>query len=919
MKKTAPLSKTQYGIYVECVQHLGEYYYNITHLYTLDGSLDEEKLKAAIESVVAAHPTLFTRIELNEQGEPVQSIDDSETFSLEVEHITDIEKEKKAMVIPFDIYNDRLFRIRLLKDNTHFYLLVDLHHVIGDGTTLKIILNDMDAAYCGKPLEAEGKTQADVVREEAEMRQTPAFEEDKQWYAQNFDCSDTFSQLIPDLEGNESEIGAFERKMSVSLETIDAFCKTHGIFKSTFFNGVYSYLLAKYNNDQESLFNTVYSGRTDKQLARTVAMLVKTVPVYARFTDDTTVLDFLKSGEEQMKGCRAHDTYSYIDVADDLKLQVGSYFGWHGTVWENVEINGKPTKAVKLDHTTLEVPLYVNASIVDGRCYLNAEYKTNVYSEQLISQFLESYEAVVEGFLSKEYLRDICIATKSQEELLDSFNNNDKPFDDTQTIVSLFRRQAKATPDKTAVVFKDKQFTYAELDAVSDRIAGYIASKGLGIEDVVAILIPRSEWMAIISLGVLKAGCAYQPLDPTYPKERLNFMMQDANVKLLIADEELYSIVDEYKGEVLFTKDIENLKDSKSVDGPKPESLFTLIYTSGSTGVPKGCQLEHRNMVAFCHMHQHALHVEADSRIGAYASFGFDACLLELWPPLIIGATTYIIPEEIRLDLIALNDYFEKNGITHTFMTTQVARSFVNDISNHSLKAFITGGEKLADVNPPSYLLLNGYGPSESICYVTAFPVTEKMQNIPIGKAVENMHLYIMDAYGHRLPVGAAGELWINGPQVGRGYLNRPEKTAESFIETPWGRCYRSGDIVRYLPDGNIQFVGRRDGQVKIRGFRIELTEVEAVIRQYPGIKDVTVQAFDEEGGGKFIAAYVVSDEQVDIEALNNFILDQKPPYMVPAVTMQIDSIPLNQRRFTTSSHKLLIPRTLALLPYWVM
>ena len=897
MKKTAPLSKTQYGIYVECVQHLGEYCYNITHLYTLDGSLDEEKLKAAIESVVAAHPTLFTRIELNEQGEPVQSIDDSETFSLEVEHITDIEEEKKAMVIPFDIYNDRLFRIHLLKDNMHFYLLVDLHHVIGDGTTLKIILNDMDAAYCGKPLEAEGKTQVDVVREEAEMRQTPAFEEDKQWYAQNFDCSDTFSQLIPDLEGNESEIGAFERKMSVSLETIDAFCKTHGIFKSTFFNGVYSYLLAKYNNEQESLFNTVYSGRTDKQLARTVAMLVKTVPVYARFTDDTTVLDFLKSGEEQMKGCRAHDTYSYVDVADDLKLQVGSYFGWHGTVLENVEINGKPTKAVKLDHTTLEVPLYVNASIVDGRCYLNAEYKTNVYSEQLISQFLESYEAVVEGFLSQEYLRDICIATKSQEELLDSFNNNDKPFDDTQTIVSLFRRQAKATPDKTAVVFKEKQFTYAELDAVSDRIAGYIASKGLGIEDVVAILIPRSEWMAIISLGVLKAGCAYQPLDPTYPKERLNFMMQDANVKLLIADEELYSIVDEYKGEVLFTKDVENLKNSKSVDGPKPESLFTLIYTSGSTGVPKGCQLEHRNMVAFCHMHQHALHVEADSRIGAYASFGFDACLLELWPPLIIGATTYIIPEEIRLDLIALNDYFEKNGITHTFMTTQVARSFVNDISNHSLKAFITGGEKLADVNPPSYLLLNGYGPSESICYVTAFPVTEKMQNIPIGKAVENMHLYIMDAYGHRLPVGAAGELWINGPQVGRGYLNRPEKTAESFIETPWGRCYRSGDIVRYLPDGNIQFVGRRDGQVKIRGFRIELTEVETVIRQYPGIKDVTVQAFDEEGGGKFIAAYVVSDEQVDIEALNNFILDQKPPYMVPAVTMQIDSIPLNQNQ----------------------
>ena len=251
MKAFAPLSKTQYGIYVECVQHLGEYCYNITYLYTLDGSLDEEKLKTAIESVVVAHPTLFTRIELNEQGEPVQSIDDNETFSLEVEHITDIEEEKKGMVMAFDIYNDRLFRIRLLKDCKHFYLLVDIHHIIGDGTTLKVILNDIDVAYGGKTLEAEGRTQADVVREEAEMRQTTAFEEDKQWYAQNFDCSDTFSQLIPDLEGTESEIGAFKRKMNVRLEDIDAFCKSHSIFKSTFFTSVYSYLLAKYNNDQE--------------------------------------------------------------------------------------------------------------------------------------------------------------------------------------------------------------------------------------------------------------------------------------------------------------------------------------------------------------------------------------------------------------------------------------------------------------------------------------------------------------------------------------------------------------------------------------------------------------------------------------------------------------------------------------------
>ncbi len=917
MKNTAPLSKTQYGIYVECVQHLGEYCYNITYLYTLDGSLDEEKLKEAIESVVAAHPTLFTRIELNEQGEPMQSIDDSETFSLEVEHITDIEEEKKGMVKAFDIFNDRLFRIRLLKDSKCLYLLVDIHHIIGDGTTLKVLLNDIDAAYCGKTLEAEGKTQADVVREEAEMRQSPAFEEDKQWYAQNFDCSDTFSQLIPDLEGTESEIGAFKRKMSVRLKDIDAFCKTHGVFKSTFFTGAYSYLLAKYNNDQEVLFNTVYSGRTDKQLARTVAMLVKTVPVYAKFTNDTTVLNFLKSGEEQMKGCREHETYSYVDVVSDLKLQVDSFFAWHGTVWDNVEIGGSPTTAVKLDHTTLEVPLYVNAAIVDGHCYVNAEYKTDVYSEQTISQFLESYEAVVESFLKEEYLRDINIATKSQVELLDSFNQTDLPYDDTQTIVSLFCQQAKATPDNIAVVFKDKKYTYKQVDEISDRIAGYISSRfkvqGSSEEPVVSILIPRSEWMAIASLGVLKAGCAYQPLDPSYPKERLNFMMQDASAKLLIADEELRGVVDEYQGEVLLTKDIEKLpalteegKSQLSIVNCqlKPDRLFILLYTSGSTGVPKGCQLEHGNLVSFCHWYQRYYDLKPEHNVAAYASYGFDACMMDMYPALTCGASVYIIPEELRLDLIALNEYFEQNNITHSFMTTQVGYQFATSIENHSLKHLSVGGEKLATLTPPTdYRFHNAYGPTECTIFTTTYPVDKKQKEIPIGKPTDNTHLYIVDQQGHRLPVGAAGELWISGPQVSRGYLNRPEKTAEVYIKNPFSddekhsNVYRSGDIVRYLPDGNIQFVGRRDGQVKIRGFRIELKEVEAVIREFHGIKDATVQAFDEEGGGKFIAAYIVGDQEIDIEALNKFILDQKPPYMVPAVTMQIEAIPLNQNQ----------------------
>jgi amino acid adenylation domain-containing protein len=906
MKLSAPLSKPQFGIYVECASHTGEPCYNLPYIYVLDRSLDGERLLAAIETAFKAHPTLFTRIEMGDDGEPLQTLDmENEQWSLAIEDIADIEQEKQRLVQPFDINGGRLFHVNLLRDSEHYYLFLDYHHIIVDGTSMQIMLQDIDKAYRGEPIAPEEITLMDVAKDEAAKRQTPEFAEAKQWYANNFDCGDTFTQFMPDLEESEHREDNLLRTLSLDMNRVEDFCKKNGVFKSTLFTAAYAFLLAKFNNEQESLFTTVYNGRSDKRFAHSVGMTVKTLPVYAKFTNDTTVLDMLNRGQELMGGCRKHEVYTYTDVMTDLNLQSNSMFAWHGLLFDNETMGGKPMDTVRLGNSTLDASFYMKVFIQDGKVQVKAEYNSNEYSRTLIAQILESYEAVLEGFLAKEYLRDIDIATADQVATLDSFNHNDVDYDASQSIVSLFRKQVQATPDDIAVVYLDKRFTYAQVDEISDRIAAHIASKGLGTEDVVSVLIPRCEWMAIASLGVLKAGCAYQPLDPSYPKERLNFMMQDASAKLLIANEELRPIVDEYQGEVLLTKDIMALPAQSAPQMDiKPEQLFILLYTSGSTGVPKGCQLTHSNLVAFCHWYQRYYDLKPEHNVAAYASYGFDACMMDMYPALTCGATVYIVPEELRLDLIALNEYFEQNNITHSFMTTQVAYQFATSIESHSLLHLSSGGEKLASLTPPKgYHFYNGYGPTECTIFTTTFLVDQKMKDIPIGKPLDNMRLYIVDAQGHRLPVGAAGELWVSGPQVSRGYLNRPEKTAEVYINNPftseekYARIYRTGDIVRYLPSGDIQFVGRRDGQVKIRGFRIELKEVEGVIREFPGIKDATVQAFDEEGGGKFIAAYVVSDSQVDIEALNNFILDQKPPYMVPAVTMQLDAIPLNQNQ----------------------
>ena len=909
MKLSAPLTTVQYGIYVECANHSGEACYNLPYLYILDGKLDGARLRDAIETAVKAHPTLFTRIEQNDNGELLQTVDmEHEEWTLAIETITDIETVKQQLIVPFDIIGGRLFHIRLLQDDNHYYFYLDIHHIIGDGTTLSVMLSDVDKVYQGGTLQPEEITMIDVAKADEELRKSPAFDEAKQWYAVNFDCGDTYTPVLPDLEDPVHSESSQLRVLEVDIDRVNQFCKDNGVFKSNFFTAAYSFLLAKYNNEQESLFTTVFNGRTDKRFAHSVGMTVKTLPVYGKFDANTTVVDFLLRLQEQMSGCRKHEIYTYADVFKDLNLQTNNMFAWHGMLFADEKLCGLPMTTVRLCNSTLEASCYLKAFILNNQYHIKAEYNSNEYSEAFIAQLLESYEAVVNGMLTQERLSDIEIATYHQVNQLEKFNQNDVDYDDQATIVSLFNHQASATPDAVALVYNGYSYTYAEVDELSSRIAARIASMGLGAEDVVSVLIPRCQWMPIASLGVLKAGCAYQPLDPSYPSERLNFMMKDASARLLIADADLRHLVDEYGGEVLFTNEIQGLPAAQAgqvkIDSIRPEQLFILLYTSGSTGVPKGCQLTHGNLVAFCHWYQRYYGLESQHRVAAYASYGFDACMMDMYPALTCGACVHIIPEEIRLDLLALNEYFEREGITHSFMTTQVGYQFATSIENHSLLHLSTGGEKLASLVPPiGYRFYNGYGPTECTIFTTTYEVEKKMKEIPIGKPLDNMRLYIVDAQGHRLPIGAAGELWVSGPQVSRGYLNRPEKTAEVYISNPfttdakYARIYRTGDIVRYLPSGDIQFVGRRDGQVKIRGFRIELKEVEAIIREYPGIKDATVQAFDEESGGKFIAAYIVADNPIDIEALNQFILDQKPPYMVPAVTMQIDAIPLNQNQ----------------------
>lgn len=630
----------------------------------------------------------------------------------------------------------------------------------------------------------------------------------------------------------------------------------------------FAYTLGKYTAQQESLFWIREEGRC--------------YPFYISFDENAPAEDYLADAAARRKAALEHPGPDEAALAEELQI-------------------------------SREMLLCFDAGYVppeDGtwKVCLRAEdrqwtlfYRRDWYLEDNMRRLAETAGLVAEQLPECGKPREMKLVSQEDLAALEGFPRGERA-PSASNVPEMLARAAAATPDHTAIVFEGDQLTYAQLDRRTDAIAARMAGMGIGRGSVVSILLPRCRWMPVAAIAILKTGAAYQPLDPSYPPERLNFMVQDAGASLVVADRALTGLVADYRGPFLFTDELDTLPDADPLKTEiSPEDPFILLYTSGTTGTPKGVILSHGNLVNFIEWYIPKFGLTADSRSAAYASFGFDANMMDTYPILCAGGQMHILSDEVRSDLRVINRYFNENGITHSFMTTQVGRQFTLMTDCKTLKVMSMGGETLVPLDPPAGIeVYNVYGPTECTILITSYLITSGSKRLPIGSPVDNTRLYVADSFRRLLPIGAMGELLAAGASVGSGYLNRPEKTAEVFIRNPftddpaYRKMYCTGDIVRWGNDGNIEFVGRRDGQVKVRGFRIELTEVEGVLREFPGIRDATVTARNAPAGGKMICAYVVSDETVDISALEQFILERKPPYMVPAVTMQIDHIPLN-------------------------
>ena len=904
VKDAYPLTASQLGVYFAMAADPNTLMYNNPLKIDLDADIDIEKLIAAVEKSVNNHKAYHCSIDVV-GGLPCMIPNDI-MFHVTRCETDDMEESLKEFVKPFDLKSGELVRATVFENADTKVLAFDAHHINFDGTTLSILLKEIEKCYDGRDIFEEKTSALDLSTYEELQRTTERYEEAKEYFDNLLGGIEVANDFPCDFEDkNEAKLNVCELDLKLEREKLLKFIKENGITENSLFLAAFSYVLAKYNGTDNSCVYVGENGRHTSMTFNTAGMLVKTLALPANLKGENNIVNFIRHLQETFRNSVRNDIYPFSELAGAYGLNNDFSFVYQSDSFTALNLNERKYPVTGLFNPDAMNKMTLMVFYTDGSYRLSFRYRADLYSEGVINAFADAYACAVKEFMSKELLKEVNLLSEEQEKLLDSFCDCEYDLGE-KMITDYFSEYVNSTPERDVVVCEGRHYTYGEAGKIADKIAQYIMSLGLKNNDSVGVLIPRNEWIVLASYGVLKAGCAYEPLDPSYPSERLTFMVENAAAQLLITTKELAGLIKDYRGNILFIEDIQNLPEATEIKVKHEwDDNVVLLYTSGTTGTPKGVQLTNKNAVAIALADIRLLGMTTDTVDACYASYGFDACFKDLVSIIACGGTIHVITEEMRLNIIELDQYFIDNKITHTVMTTQVGRQFALLTKSPYLKTMMVGGEALVpfDGNELTFDFYDGYGPSECSVYVSSYKVAEKTLRVPIGIINGNTKGYIVDENMMRLPIGAPGELVAAGCQVGKGYLNLPEKTAEVFIDNPFSKdpaykkAYRTGDIIRFLPNGMLDFIGRHDGQVKVRGFRVELTEIEEIIRRFDGIKDATVAAFDDPAGGKYLCAYVVSDGKVDIDALNSFIATEKPPYMVPAVTMQIDVIPLNQNQ----------------------
>jgi len=894
--------------------------------FEIRGNIDVDLLINSLEKVIQKHSTFRSSYKFNENNEFEHFIEDTVEFSIEKINSKkeDIQKEINKRNLPFDINNPPLWRLLLIETEDSYIINLCIHHSIFDGTSKALFLEELFRFYKDGNLD---KVDYD-------------FDD----YAEEFN-KEIEGEKIPDFFENMFENGVPEVQMPTKAKRPDVLpLATNIISKSLDLSdikkvavknnvSVYELMISafsissgKYVNNDEVLLGIPLGGRDEKS-KNLIGMFVRTLPLLFKPKPDIYWKDYLQINKELISDLKLNQITSFENIVNKYSLDKSSSKAPIFDIITNyLHI---PSLKVDVENETLEInefglkrqelafDIVFSIERSGTLAEISIEFSDELYEESVAEGILNHYLEVLNRICKKDdwKLDDLGEITEDMKDiLLEDFKGTVTDENLDKTFIDLFKKQSIESKDSLAIVFGEDKLTYNELDDLTSKIALHLIELGVKKGDFVGIISKRTLNFPVAFISVLKTGAAYVPLDPSYPSERLEFMLEDSNASLLIGNEELFDKVANFSGKKLKIEDFDNVandyvlesisqEDKNILEKSKPsvDDKYILLYTSGTTGKPKGVYLSQKNIINISTYYISNYDLSSNDSIAAYSSFGFDASMMDMYPAFISGATIHVIPEEMRLDLIGINDYFNKNNITVAFMTTQLGRQFVDTMDNHSLRLFNVGGETLAPIEPPkNYEFHNLYGPTECTIFITDQIIDKLYYRVPIGKPVSNTSLYIVGKDNKLCPIGVSGELCCAGRQVGGGYLNRPEKTAEVFVDNPFSSdkeynvLYRTGDIARWLPEGVIDISGRSDHQVKIRGFRVELPEIENRIREFDPIEEVAVRAIDDPAGGKRVVAYVVSEKGVSEKDIADFITEKLPTYMVPSATIFVDEILLN-------------------------
>ncbi|MBU4541629.1 MAG: amino acid adenylation domain-containing protein [Firmicutes bacterium] len=893
-KNAYPLTQTQMGLFVESMAKPNELLYHIPFLFKLHPDVDLGRLKHAIEATIAAHPYIKTRFYMDDAGEIMQRRRDNDPFTLRIKDYLEIEK----LITPFKLVEGRLFNAALYQTITGNYFFIDIHHSICDGSSLVILIEDINRAYAGEALSPESYSGFEAARDEQQSRAGADYQRAKAYYGALLDGCETNFLPAPDKNEAVKSLGQVNLvPASLDVAAVTNYCDAHKITANAFFVGLFGYLLGRYNHSDHSVFTTIYNGRSDSRTARSIGMYVKTLPVYCRLETSATAL--FTATKNQLLDSMDHDSYSFAEISRAFGISAEVMFVYQGDNFEFDNLAGLPTQAQEVISEGIIAAISVEVSIREGRYHFRANFESNLYEDSSINALLENLALAAQQALVTDDLDQIKLLFDEQREMVDD------PRFYGHTFVDLFVAAAAQYPDHPAVQDRKGSISYAQLDAASDALAVQLLAAGVKKEDFIGVLSGRTREFIIGVIAAMKAGAAYVPLDPEYPEDRLQYMMADSAADILL-------YVDEYqKLSRFFTNQTINLDTvtasgfplpdkSWAADKAKGEDLAYMIYTSGSTGKPKGVMISHSNLSNLIYNESLARKLNENTKCAQYSSFCFDASVLGIFPTLANGACLYLFAEDVRKDAIQVCEILKAEAINVVLIPTQMGEIIIDNLTDGgSLTHFIVGGEKLKHYYDRPYTVVNAYGPTESTVVSTIFNVDHEYHNIPIGKSLINVFSYIVDEQMNQVPVGMPGELCHAGRQISRGYHNLPDKTAAAFVNNPFTNgdqdrvLYRTGDMVRRRGDGLIEYIGRIDSQVKIRGYRIELSEIEGAMSAHPGIKETAVTVLEQAGNQYIVAYYTRPEGQIDPKVWHHLLLSQLPEYMIPSFYVHLAAMPV--------------------------